>query len=150
LLVNNFIYSAAGQKLTEGFEGLRLTAYQDVVGVWTIGYGHTGPGILEGMTITLAEAIAFLLSDIAACVAFVNSDHVVTVDLTQYQFDALVDFAFNEGRGALLKSTLLKNVNLGDFTLADTEFAAWDYAGGKVCEPLEERRIAEAKMFAGV
>jgi lysozyme len=148
--MNQFSYSAAGMQMTEGFEGFRTEAYQDVVGVWTIGYGHTGPGIVAGMKITLAEAIAFLQSDVAACVAFVNGEHVVKVPLQQCQFDALVDFAFNEGRGALLRSTLLAKVNAGEFDVADTEFAPWDIADGKVCGPLEDRRIAEAKMFAGV
>ena len=144
--MNSFKYSAVGLKMTESFEGVRQEAYQDVAGVWTIGYGHTGPSIHAGMFITEAEAEALLESDLAAAETFVN--RIVTSQLNQNEFDALVDFTFNEGRGHLLESSLLKEINAGNFTLADTEFAPWDEAGGRVCGPLEQRRIAEAKLFA--
>jgi lysozyme len=146
--VNNFSYSPAGQRMTEGFEGLRLTAYQDVAGIWTIGYGHTGPGICAGMVITDAGADALLLSDLAASVACVN--HVVTVPLQQCQFDALVDFAFNAGRGALINSTLLRKLNSGDFASAAAQFGLWVHAGGQIVEGLVRRRKVEAQMFAGI
>jgi GH24 family phage-related lysozyme (muramidase) len=89
-------YSKTGLALTESFEGLRLTAYQDSVGRWTIGYGHTN-GVQPGQTITLQQAEAFLVADVAWAVAFVN--HVLTVLVSQGEFDALVDFVFNLGSG---------------------------------------------------
>jgi len=90
--MQTFTYSDTGFALTRGFEGLRLTAYQDCAGVWTIGYGHTGPGVLPGQTITAVEAETLLHADLAEAVACVN--RAVTATITQPQFDALVDFCF--------------------------------------------------------
>ena len=139
-------YSDSGFALTRSFEGLRLTAYQDVGGVWTIGYGHTGPNVRAGLTITQAEADALLRSDVEDAVTCVN--RAVNVPITQNQFDALVDFCFNCGRGSLLQSTLLRKVNIGDFAGAAAQFALWDHAGGEVVEGLVKRRTAEAELFA--
>lgn len=144
---NNFSYSNNGLALTEQFEGCRLSAYQDQVGVWTIGYGHTGPGVGPGLTITQDQANALLLSDIAAAASYVNQ--TVTVPIQQNQFDALVDFAFNLGRAALGNSTLLRLVNAGNFAGAEAQFPLWDHAGGQVVAGLLRRRQAEAAMFQG-
>lgn len=140
-------YSDAGMAMTEGFEGLRLQAYQDCAGIWTIGYGHTGPDVVEGRTITQVEADGLLRMDLAAAVACVN--RAVTVRLTQNQFDALVDFCFNAGRGAFLGSTLLQLVNRGDVAGAVAQFGRWVHAGGEVVAGLVRRRAAEAAMFGG-
>ena len=140
-------YSDNGLALTRSFEGLRLTAYQDCGGVWTIGYGHTGPDVHADLTITDAEADALLRADVADAVTCVN--RAVNVPITQNQFDALVDFCFNCGRGSLLQSTLLRKVNIGDFAGAAEQFALWDHAGGKVVPGLVRRRKAEAELFAG-
>jgi lysozyme len=145
--VNNFTCSDDGLDLTKKFEGCELTAYQDQVGVWTIGYGHTGSGVVSGLTVTQDQANALLVSDIAAAVSYVNQ--VVTVPLKQYQFDALVDFAFNLGRAALGSSTLLRLVNTGDFAGAAAQFPLWDHAGGQVVPGLLRRRQAEQVMFEG-
>jgi lysozyme len=139
-------YSKNGLLLTESFEGVRLTAYPDVRGVWTIGYGHTGPDVHPGLTITQAQAEQLLLGDVAHAVVAVN--RCVTVDLNQDEFDALVDFAFNAGCGALEGSTLLKDLNAGNYTAAEGQFAEWDYAAGKVVAGLLRRREAEAKLFS--
>jgi len=140
-------YSDAGLALTEYFEGLRLTAYQDSVGVWTIGYGHTGADVYEGLTITDDEAANLLRDDVATSVAGVN--RVVTVVLTQGQFDALVDVCFNLGIGNLTKSTLLRLLNAGDYAGASGQFAVWNKAGGQVLAGLTARRTAETAMFLG-
>ena len=145
--VNNFTYSKDGLALTQEFEGCRLKAYQDQVGVWTIGYGHTGPGVVDGLTITQEQADALLASDITAASSFVNQ--VVTVPLKQNQFDALVDFAFNLGRAALGGSTLLKMLNVSNFDGAAGQFLLWVHAGGKVVAGLQRRRRAEQAMFNG-
>jgi lysozyme len=139
-------YSDNGLNLTKSFEGLRLQAYQDVAGIWTIGYGHTGPDVVPGHTITEPEATALLHSDLAEAVQCVN--RAVTTDITQNQFDALVDFCFNAGRGHFLSSTLLRQVNLGDMQAAAAQFALWVHADGKVVPPLARRRAAEAQLFA--
>ena len=145
--VNNLTYSKDGLAITEQFEGCRLVAYQDQVGVWTIGYGHTGSGVASGLTITQDQAIDLLASDVAASAAYVNA--AVTVELQQNEFDALVDFVFNLGRGAFAGSTLLKNLNAGQFDAAATQFDLWDHAGGQVVAGLLRRRQAEQAMFQG-
>jgi lysozyme len=137
-------YSKTGLTLTEQFEGCRLTAYQDQVGRWTIGYGHTA-GVQPGDTCTPQQAEAMLYADIAWAVTFVN--RVVTVPLSQGEFDALVDFCFNLGSGSLQHSTLLSLVNRGDFLDAANEFQKWDHAGGVVVAGLLRRRIAEQQEF---
>jgi lysozyme len=143
--VNNLTYSKDGLTLTEQFEGCRLVAYQDQVGVWTIGYGHTGSGVVSGLTITQDQAEDLLTSDVAASAAYVNA--AVMVELQQNEFDALVDFVFNLGRGAFAGSTLLKNLNAGQFDAAAAQFDLWDHAGGQVVAGLLRRRQAEQAMF---
>ena len=143
--VNNLSYGKDGTELTEQFEGLRLTAYQDQVGVWTIGYGHTGPDVYPGLTITQNEATSLLLHDVATAAGCVN--RLVTVALAQDEFDALVDFVFNLGTQAFAGSTLLRLLNSGDFNGAIGEFAKWDHAGGQVVAGLLRRRLAEAQLF---
>ena len=86
-----FTTSQAGIDLIKSFESCRLTAYQDSVGVWTIGYGHTN-GVYKGMTITQAQADAFLREDLKTAENTVNSK--VTYPITQNMFDALVSFTF--------------------------------------------------------
>jgi lysozyme len=140
-----FAYSDAGLTLTKNFEGCRLSAYADQGGVWTIGYGHTGPGVHAGLTITQDQADIFLQSDTAGAVACVNK--LVTGPIVQCQFDALVDFAFNLGCACLATSTLLRAVNAGDFAGAANEFLRWDHVGGMVVPGLLRRRQAESQMF---
>ena len=109
--------SADGLALVKEFEGLRLKAYKCPAGVWTIGYGHTSaagsPAVNPGMEITKEEAEEILKHDMVQYEAGV--ERLVKVELTQGQFDALVDFAYNAGVGALAKSTLLKKVNAEKF-----------------------------------
>jgi lysozyme len=143
--VNNLTYSGDGLSLTEQFEGCELTAYQDQVGVWTIGYGHTGADVTPGLTITQDQAQALLAQDVTSAAACVNN--VVTVALTQDEFDAVVDFVFNLGAGAFTGSTLLRNLNAGDFTGAAAQFDLWDHAGGAVVAGLLRRRQAEDALF---
>jgi len=143
--MSNFSYSDAGFALTKKFEGLRLTAYQDQVGVWTIGYGHTGREVHGGMAITEDQADVLLHSDVAGAVACVN--RAVTANISQNQFDALVDFVFNLGCARLLGSTLLRHVNAGEFDLAAPQFLLWDHAGGVVVQGLLKRRQAEMTLF---
>src|SRR5579864_6238940 len=122
-------YSPNGLKLTEQFEGLSLTAYQDVAGIWTNGYGNTH-NVVPGSTITLEQAQSDLMSNISGAVYVVNK--VVHVPLTQNQFDALVDFVFNLGSGSFQSSTLLRKLNAKDYAGAAAEFPKWNHAGGVV------------------
>ena len=143
--MQKFGYSEAGLALTKGFEGLRLEAYRDSGGVWTVGYGHTGPDLLAGMKISQADADMMLRADVSAAVACVNG--AVEEEISQAQFDALVDFCFNVGRGAFVRSSLLKYVNQGEFAIAGQQFLMWVNVDGKRCEGLVKRRQAERAMF---
>ena len=141
-------YSKDGLHLTEQFEGVRLTAYPDPGtggDPWTIGYGHTGADIHAGLTITQAQAEEYLRQDVQKAAANVNAH--VKVKITQDEFDALVDFAFNCGCGNLDTSTLLKKLNAGDHEGAAQEFLKWDMAGGHHMAGLLRRRQAEAALF---
>lgn len=136
--------SANGLAIIKKFEGLRLRAYQDSVGVWTIGYGHT-KGVGNGMVIGEGQADAYLRSD--ADMAGVGIRSLVTVPLDQNQYDALVSFVFNLGIGNFKKSTLLKKLNQGDYQAASGEFGKWINAGGKPLPGLVNRREAERQLF---
>jgi lysozyme len=143
--VNNLTYSGNGLSLTEQFEGCRLTAYQDQVGVWTIGYGHTGSDVTPGLTVTQDQAQALLAKDVGSAATCVND--VVAIKLTQDEFDALVDFVFNLGIQAFTGSTLLRDLDSGDLTAAAAQFDLWDRAGGAVVAGLLRRRQAETALF---
>lgn len=144
--MNEYQYSSIGLALTRSFEGLRLAAYQDCAGIWTIGYGHTGPEVHHAQCISEAEAEALLRSDLASAVKCVG--RAARVELTQYQFDALADFCFNVGSGNFLSSSLLRYVNRGEFDAAAVQFGLWVHAGGKVVVGLVRRRAAEAALFS--
>lgn len=130
------------------WEGCRLTAYRCPAGVLTIGYGHTGPGVKEGMTITQKQADETFESDLLEFTS--NVRRLLPCGLKQCQFDALISFAYNCGSGNLGKSTLLKKVkaNPDDPTIR-TEFMKWNKAGGKVLAGLTKRRAAEADHYFG-
>lgn len=140
--------NVAGLSLIQQWEGLKLTAYKDVAGIWTIGYGHTSatgsPTVTPGMTITKAEASRILLKDLAKFEARV--EELVKVPLTDNQFAVLTSFDFNAG--ALHKSTLLKKLNKGDYNAVPGELAKWVNAGGKKVQGLVNRRAAEAGLWA--
>lgn len=136
--------SQNGLGLIKVSEELRLNAYKDSVGIWTIGYGHT-LGAKEGDTCTEAEAEQYLLNDLISvekCIA--NS---IQSNLTQGQYDALCSFVFNLGCTALRNSTLLRKINEGDDVGASEEFKRWNHAGGKVLAGLTKRREAESELF---
>jgi lysozyme len=137
-------YSLQGDALTKRFEGCRLVAYQDQVGRWTIGYGHT-LGVQPGQTCTQEQADAWLALDMSWAEMIVNN--YVHITITQGEYDAMVDFTFNLGAGSFEHSTLLILVNEGKFTEAANEFEKWDHAGGKVVAGLLRRRQAEEAEF---
>lgn len=136
-------YSSECVALTKQFEGLRLQAYKDIAGFWTIGYGHKLTA--SCLYITAAEAEAILKQDLdTACKAVCR---YVTTALTQGQTDALTDFVFNLGAESLRTSTLLKLVNARDFAGAAEQLLKWDHAGGVEVAGLERRRQAEHALF---
>lgn len=154
--------SKQGAEFIKRFEGLRLTAYNDGTGVMTIGFGHTGD-VKAGETITQAEADSYFCEDVKWAVDTVNN--AVKVKLQQNQFDALVSFAYNVGEGAFKSSTLLKDLNAGDYKAVPDQLERWIYAGektgilaafvrwahlgsGKEISPvLKSRREKEGRLF---
>lgn len=138
------IYSDAGLKFTESFEGCRLEAYLDQAGVVTIGVGHTG-GIGMGDRCTQEQADNWLREDIKEAEAAVN--RLVKVPLTHNQFDALTDFCFNLGAGNFSTSSLLRLLNKKMYKECAEEFARWNRAGGFVRAGLTRRRLAEKELF---
>ncbi|HHA1955696.1 lysozyme [Enterobacter ludwigii] len=141
--------SEKGIALIKEFEGCKLTAYQDSVGVWTIGYGWTQPvdgkPIRAGMTIKQETAERLLKTGLVSYESDVS--RLVKVGLTQEQFDALVAFTYNLGARSLSTSTLLRKLNAGDYSGAAEEFLRWNKAGGKVLNGLTRRREAERALF---
>jgi len=139
--------SEAGLKFIAEHEGLRLKSYPDP-GTggepWTIGVGHTG-GVKPGDACTEEQAMQWLREDVAEAEAAI--DDLVTADITQPQFDSLVSFIFNCGRGNFAKSTLLKKVNADDVEGAANEFQRWNLAAGRPMAGLTKRRHAEAALF---
>lgn len=139
----------AALALIQQWEGLRLTAYQDIAGVWTIGYGST-TDVAPGMRITKEQAIDRLREDLRTAERAVAD--AVKVELNDNQFGALVSFTFNVGAGALRSSTLLRKLNAGDYASVPTELTKWNKARvNGVLTPsvgLSNRRAAEAGLWA--
>lgn len=136
---------APALSLIKKFEGLRLEAYRDPVGVWTIGYGTTR-GVHRGMKITQEEAENLLLEDLKTRLPAI--ERLLKVETSDNELSALVSFCYNVGLGALKKSTLLKRLNASEDEerIAD-EFLRWDKAGGRVLKGLTRRRRAERSLF---
>lgn len=143
--------SDAGRAFIEQNEGCSLGAYWDV-DAWSIGYGHHGAGVSEGMQITREQADTLLSHDLVWVEAAITA--AIAVPLTQNQFDALADFVYNEGAGALRTSTLARLINFGvkDPDRIKMAFCMWEKvknAGGDLIDDagLLARRQAEATLF---
>lgn len=138
--------SQEGLSLIKKFEGCELEAYKCAAGVWTIGYGST-KGVNEGDTITQNEADELLLEEMHEYEGYIND--MVTSDLKQYEFDALVSWVFNLGPSNLSSSTLLQKLNNKDNEDVPNQIKRWNKAGGKVLQGLVRRREAEALLYEG-
>ncbi len=140
-----------GIALIKYFENIELNAYPDPAsgGVpWTIGYGCTGPSILQGCVISADEAEQMLVTRLEKeFEPGVNG--MLDKDVTQRQFDALIDFAFNDGLRNLRSSTLLRKVNAGLWNEAADQFPKWNMAKGRVMLGLTRRRAADRAVFQG-
>jgi lysozyme len=148
--------SEQGINLIKNFEGLRLSAYSDIAGIWTIGYGSTR--YHNGRTIKPGDKLA---NETQAAALFSNTlgqyedavNNYVKAPLHQNQFDALVSFTYNEGTYALKNSTLLKKLNEKDYPAAADQFLLWNkitdpHTGQKIqCNVLKDRRSVERKLF---
>lgn len=141
--------SNKGVDLICEFEGKRLSAYDDGVGVWTIGFGTIkypdGVRVEKGDTCTLEQAKEYMRHDLIEFEHTVNSS--VKVQLNQNQFDALVSLAYNIGSSAFKSSTLVNKLNIGDYQGAADQFNVWINAGGKRMQGLVNRRDREKLLF---
>jgi len=161
--------SSAGLELIKSFEGIpdgdpstvNLDPYIDPVGIWTIGWGHAirvGNDFLRGEQnrarafalypggLTIAQAEALLHADLLTRCRDVSA--LLTREVNDNQFAAIVSFAYNCGVANLKQSTLLRLVNAGDFPGAAREFPKWNKSAGQVLAGLTRRRQAEAVLFA--
>lgn len=141
----NMTFNQAGLDLLKSFEGCKLVVYKDIIGILTVGYGHTGPDITAGSTWTQEQCDEALETDL---LKFKNGVYdLLDVSLTDNQYSALVCFSYNVGLTDLKNSHLLKYVNSKDFNLASEEFKRWDRAGGVEVPGLLRRRLAERSLF---
>ena len=137
-------------ELLKQYEGFSAKPYKDIAGVWTIGYGSThypNSRVVTELDSPLTEQAAALLifNTIGQYENAVN--HLVTVKLTQNQFDSLVSFTYNLGIQALRGSNLLKLLNNGNYKAAANEFPKWVHSAGKVVAGLVKRRLSEKNLF---
>jgi lysozyme len=140
--------SALGLDLIRRSEGFRGSTYLDPAGIPTIGYGHRllpPESYPHGIAEQLAEQL--LAGDVRLAEHAVA--RLVRVALTQGQFDALTDFCFNLGAGRLASSTLLDELNCGQYDAAGAQLLHWDLAGGAICPGLKVRREAELQLWGG-
>jgi lysozyme len=136
--------SQNGLTLIEQSEGFRASAYQDVVGVWTIGYGHkivAGDGFGPASTVTQEKAQAVLANDVQSVENVLNT--LIPADCNQNQFDACIDFGLNLGVGAL------RQMLAHGWDQVAVQILRWNRAGGQVVEGLKRRRQAEVALFTG-
>ena len=129
--------SEEGIELLKKFEGCKLEAYQDSVGVWTIGYGHT-KGVYKGMTISQDDAEEMLEEEMEEYEGYI--EEYVEVPLSQNEFDALVCWVYNLGPTNLRNSTLLMVLNQSKFDEVPEQIKRWNKAGGEVLKGLVSRR----------
>lgn len=137
-------------ELIKKFEGFSSTPYKCPAGVWTIGYGSTrypAGDFIASTDLPITEEQAETIMRLNLINYENDVIRYVSQKINQSQFDALVDFAYNCGSKNLLKSTLLKKVNKGDFLGASKEFGKWVYADGKKLSGLVKRREAERILF---
>jgi len=134
----------AGLALVRDCEGLRLKAYQDTSGIWTIGYGHTG-AVRPGDSVSTERAEQLLKVDLARAEQAVAG--LVKVPLTDNQFSALVCFVFNVGEAAFARSSLLRKLNEGGYLLVPACLKAWVFDNGRMLPGLVKRRTAEAALW---
>jgi lysozyme len=139
--------NAAALDIIKRNEGLRLKAYQDVVGVWTIGYGDTGPDVVPGLVISKQDAEQRLVDRLAREFEPGVRRAIGNAPTTENQFGAMVSLEYNIGVGAFDRSTVAKMHKAGNHQAAAEAFALWNKAGGRVYAGLVRRRQEEADLY---
>lgn len=137
----------AGLEIIKRNEGCRLTAYRDVVNVLTIGWGHTGPEVRDGLTITQAQADAWLASRLANEFEPGVLKALAGAPVTDNQFSAMTSLAYNIGVGGFAGSTLARQHRAGNYQAAADAFLSWNKAGGQVLAGLDRRRGEERALY---
>jgi lysozyme len=139
-----------GTALIHAFEKCKLTAYRDQGGILTIGWGHTGPGVVEGMTISSRTADALFDADTMIAQNAINAIQGVVFE--QNQFDALTAFVFNVGVHNFKSSTMYSRLASGDMNVGN-EFDKWNKVrvNGElvVSQGLVHRRAVERCLYEG-
>ncbi|EKJ8216941.1 MULTISPECIES: lysozyme [Citrobacter] len=128
----------------DGLEGVRYKPYRDVVGIWTVCYGHTGNDIMIGKTYTESECKALLNKDLNMVARQINP--YIKVPIPETTRGALYSFVYNVGAGNFKTSTLLHKINQGDIKGACEQLRRWTYAGGKQWKGLITRREIEREV----
>jgi lysozyme len=129
-----------------GWEGYSGTAYQDIVNIWTIGFGTTA-GVKKGQTIDPVKALQRKLTDVQKFEGALKQ--CIKVPLHQHEYDAYLSLAYNIGPTAFCNSTLVRRLNESQYDLACREILRWDKAGGKPVRGLTLRREAEYRQCIG-
>lgn len=143
MIAGSSIALSAAVTFIGDWEGLRTTAYRDVVGVWTVCYGET-KGVQRGDSYSKAECDKMLAREIASYEAAL--DKCLTAKVPMGMKIALVSWTYNVGAGAACNSTLVRKANAGDLAGACDELPRWNKAGGRVWTGLTNRRYAEREM----
>lgn len=131
-----------GLALLKSFESCRLNAYQDQGGIWTVGWGHTGPEVVQGMVVTQLQADLMLQKDLER---FYHLDDYLSEQINENQYSALVCLAYNIGLRALKTSQVIKLINLGQDPT--DEWMQWNHVDGQVNQGLRRRRAAELELY---
>lgn len=136
------------------YEGFQSAPYLCPAGVWTIGYGHTGPDVREDSpAIPITEGRTLLIRDLTRAGAAVLDKagdalgKSESLDAAVRRFIALTSWTFNLGEGNLASSTLLKRIRAGEWEKAADEMLRWNKAGGRTLAGLTRRRKTEAHYF---
>lgn len=142
----------AGLLIIEESEALRLVPYVCPAGKLTVGWGHTGPDVVQGRAITRAIAEAMLKLDVIVAENAVTR-YAFPARLNENQFSALVSFVFNVGAATFRDHDMRKYITLGEFELAAEEFPKWNKAKDpktgelRVLDGLTKRRARERALF---
>lgn len=143
-MTNEQVELAALYELIRTFEGCKLVPYLCPAGVWTCGWGSTGPDVFPGRAWTQEYADQRMHMD---ALKFARGTAALCPRLTGDRLSAIADFAYNVGLGALQASTLRRVVNAGAWDQAKTQLMRWVRGGGRVLPGLVKRRTAESNLL---